>query len=81
MHTKKTFLQALINNVCDIPLRQLPRVCVKWDRITITILEEEYLPRFETCRYKGAFVESRYLACQTFGFVQIIGKMLTYFPW
>jgi len=46
---QKTFLQAL-NNVCDIPCRKPPRLCVKWDRITITVLEEEYLPRFETCK-------------------------------
>lgn len=38
----KSFVQAL-TNVCDIPMIQLPEPCVKGDRITITIPEDEYL--------------------------------------
>lgn len=47
--TTKSFVQAL-TNVCDIPLSQLPQSCVKGDRITITIPEEEYLTGLEACK-------------------------------
>lgn len=38
---KKTFAQAL-NNACDIPLSQLPRLCLKGDALAIKIPEEKY---------------------------------------
>jgi hypothetical protein len=47
---QKTFAQAL-SNVCDIPLSQLPKPCVKGDRIAITIPEDEYLAGVEACKH------------------------------
>jgi hypothetical protein len=44
------FAQAL-SNVCDIPLSQLPKPCVKGDRIAITIPEDEYLVGVEACKH------------------------------
>lgn len=37
----KSFVDA-VNNVCDIPLSQLPKPCVKGDKWAIFIPEEEY---------------------------------------
>jgi hypothetical protein len=47
---QKTFDQAL-SNVCDIPLSQLPKACVKGDRIAISIPEEEFLAGFDACKH------------------------------
>jgi hypothetical protein len=46
----KTFAQAS-NNVCDIPLSQLPKPCLKGDRLAINIPEEEYEARMNTCKH------------------------------
>ncbi|GAU13228.1 hypothetical protein TSUD_245980 [Trifolium subterraneum] len=45
-----TFAQAL-SNVCDIPLNQFPKPCVKGDRWAIAIPEEEYLAGMEACKH------------------------------
>ncbi|KAK2455694.1 hypothetical protein QL285_003121 [Trifolium repens] len=47
---QKTFAQAL-NNVCDIPLSQFPKPCVKGDRWSIAIPEEEYLAGVDACKH------------------------------
>ncbi|KAI5439779.1 hypothetical protein KIW84_025235 [Lathyrus oleraceus] len=46
----KSFVDA-VNNVCDIPLSQLPKSYVKGDRITISIPEEEYQIGLEACKH------------------------------
>lgn len=47
---QRTFAQALSNNVCDNPINQLLRPCVKGEQIAMTIREEEYVADFETCK-------------------------------
>lgn len=44
----KSFAQAL-KGICDIPSSQLPQAIVKEDRLSITILEEEYRVGLEEC--------------------------------
>ncbi|WJX18848.1 hypothetical protein P8452_08607 [Trifolium repens] len=46
----KTFAQAL-SNVCDIPTSQFPTPCVKGDRLSIAIPEEEYLAGMNACKH------------------------------
>ena len=46
----KSFAEA-VNNVCDIPLSQLSKLCVKGDRMAIVIPEEEYLLGLEACKH------------------------------
>jgi hypothetical protein len=47
---QKSFALAL-SNVCDIPLSQLPKPCVKGDRWSIAIPEEEYLAGIDACKH------------------------------
>ncbi|GAU16831.1 hypothetical protein TSUD_367780 [Trifolium subterraneum] len=47
---QKTFAQAL-TNVCDIPLSQFPKACVKGDRIAIAIPEDDYLDGIDACKH------------------------------
>jgi hypothetical protein len=47
---QKTFAQAL-NNVCDIPLSQFPKPCVKGDSLSISIPEEEYIAGTDACKH------------------------------
>jgi hypothetical protein len=46
----KTFVQA-VNNICDIPLSQLPQPVVKGDRLAIEIPENYYLAGLEACKH------------------------------
>ncbi|MCI59006.1 hypothetical protein A2U01_0080261, partial [Trifolium medium] len=48
--TQKSFAQA-VNNVCEIPLSQLPQPCVKGDRIAIPIPEAEYTVGVDACKH------------------------------
>ncbi|GAU46447.1 hypothetical protein TSUD_402140 [Trifolium subterraneum] len=50
---QKSFAQVLnnVNNVCDIPLSQFPKPCVKGDSWSITISEAEYDLGIETCKH------------------------------
>ena len=43
---RKTFAQAL-GNTCDIPLSQLPTLCIKGDMIVVRIDEADYLVGLE----------------------------------
>jgi hypothetical protein len=45
----KSFAQVL-NNVCDIPISQLPQSCLKGDRVALTIPEEEYEAGIAACK-------------------------------
>ncbi|XP_058784901.1 uncharacterized protein LOC131659773 [Vicia villosa] len=47
---KKSFVEA-IGNVCDIPTNQLPVPCVKGDRLSIMIPEDEYILGLESCKH------------------------------
>ncbi|XP_058776274.1 uncharacterized protein LOC131650588 [Vicia villosa] len=47
----KSFASVVSNNVCDIPLSQLPTPCLKGDRLEITIPEDEYKLRVEACKH------------------------------
>jgi hypothetical protein len=47
---QKTFAQA-VNNICDIPLSQLPQPVVKGDRLAIEIPENYYLAGLEACKH------------------------------
>jgi hypothetical protein len=47
---QKTFAQA-VNNICDIPLSQLPQPVVKGDRLAIEIPETFYLAGLEACKH------------------------------
>jgi len=47
---QKTFAQAL-SNVCDVPLSQLPQPCMKGDRVSIEIPEDEFIAGVEECKY------------------------------
>lgn len=44
---QKTFVQ-IVNNICDIPISQLPKPSIKGDMLAVTIPEEEYLAGLET---------------------------------
>jgi hypothetical protein len=48
--SNKTFAQAL-SNVCDIPLSQFPTTCVKGDRLSVEIPEEEYMAGMDACKH------------------------------
>ncbi|MCH92235.1 hypothetical protein A2U01_0013172, partial [Trifolium medium] len=48
--TPKSFAQA-VNNVCDIPVSQLPQACVKGDGLAIEIPEHEYLAGIDVCKH------------------------------
>ncbi|XP_058783917.1 uncharacterized protein LOC131658665 [Vicia villosa] len=50
LKSKKSFVEA-ISNVCVIPTSQLPIPCVKGDRISIMIPEDEYLLGLESCKH------------------------------
>jgi hypothetical protein len=45
-----SFSQA-VNNVCEIPLSQLPQACVKGDRLAIAIPEKDYVAGMEKCKH------------------------------
>ncbi|XP_058762043.1 uncharacterized protein LOC131635437 [Vicia villosa] len=47
----KSFAYVVSNNVCNIPLSQLPIPCMKGDRLAITIPEEEYALGVEACKH------------------------------
>ncbi|MCI30792.1 DUF4283 domain protein, partial [Trifolium medium] len=47
---QKSFAQAL-TNVCDIPLSQLPKACVKGDRVAISIPEGDYLAGIDAYKH------------------------------
>ncbi|XP_058766162.1 uncharacterized protein LOC131639707 [Vicia villosa] len=47
----KSFASVVSNNVCDIPLSQLPTPCIKGDKLAITIPEEEYTLGVEACKH------------------------------
>lgn len=50
----KSFAQTLTGSkdkICDIPMSQLPRLCIKGDELSIFIPEEEYyVARLEGCK-------------------------------
>ncbi|CAK8543740.1 unnamed protein product [Lathyrus sativus] len=48
--SKKSFIEA-VNNVCDIPISQLPHSIIKGDHISITIPEDEYMAGLESCKH------------------------------
>ncbi|MCH83819.1 hypothetical protein A2U01_0004645 [Trifolium medium] len=48
--SQKSFAQA-VNNVCDIPLSQLPQPCVKGDGLAISIPEVDYLAGIDACKH------------------------------
>ncbi|XP_058725921.1 uncharacterized protein LOC131597230 [Vicia villosa] len=47
----KSFAAVLSENVCDIPLSQLPIPCLKGDRLAIAIPEDEYKLGVEACKH------------------------------
>ncbi|CAI8603008.1 unnamed protein product [Vicia faba] len=47
---QKPFAGAL-NGVCDTPISQLPQPILKGDRLSITIPEDEYQARVESCKH------------------------------
>ncbi|GAU40165.1 hypothetical protein TSUD_292700 [Trifolium subterraneum] len=47
---QKTFAQA-VSNVCDIPLSQFPKPCVKGDDLAISIPEDEFIAGTEDCKH------------------------------
>jgi hypothetical protein len=46
----KSFVD-VVNNVCDVPLSQMPQPVIKGDRIAILIPEEEYQVGAATCKH------------------------------
>lgn len=46
----KSFVEA-VNNVCDIPLSQLPKPSAKGDKLAIVIPEEEYQLGLKACKH------------------------------
>lgn len=46
----ESFVEA-VNNVCDISISQFLKPCVKRDRLSIVIPEEEYLLGVEACKH------------------------------
>ncbi|XP_058741031.1 uncharacterized protein LOC131613374 [Vicia villosa] len=56
IHKKKTsapksFASVVSNSVCDIPQSQFPQVCIKGNRLAITIPGEEYKLGVEACKH------------------------------
>jgi hypothetical protein len=47
---QRSFAQAL-TNVCDIPLSQFPKPCLKGDHVAIAIPETDYLADIDACKY------------------------------
>jgi len=47
---QKTFAQA-VSNICDIPLSQLPKPCLKGEDRAIQIPDNEYEAGLETCKH------------------------------
>jgi hypothetical protein len=47
---QKSFVQA-VNNVCDIPTNQLPKPYLKGNKISITILEDDYEAGIDDCKH------------------------------
>lgn len=47
---KNLFAYVIDKNICSIHQRQLPVPCIKGDRLTIIILEEEYKLGVEACK-------------------------------
>jgi len=47
---QKTFAQA-VGNICDIPLSQLPKPCLKGDDRAIQIHDDEYEAGLEACKH------------------------------
>lgn len=41
----------ILNNVCDKSLSQLPKPCLKGDRLAILTTKEEYLACLEACKH------------------------------
>ena len=58
--TQKSLVEAL-NNVCDILLSQLPKLCFKGERLKTSIPEEEYLAGLGTCKHNihGRIIQSK----------------------
>ncbi|XP_058775610.1 uncharacterized protein LOC131649883 [Vicia villosa] len=50
-YTKTKTFANVVSNVCNIPQSQFPVPCLKGDRITITISEEEYKIGLQACRH------------------------------
>ncbi|GAU48963.1 hypothetical protein TSUD_406710 [Trifolium subterraneum] len=46
----KSFAQA-VSNVCEIPLSQLPKACVKGDRLAISIPKGDYVAGLDACKH------------------------------
>ncbi|CAL5197479.1 unnamed protein product [Lathyrus oleraceus] len=46
----KSFVEA-VNNVCDIPVSQLPKLCAKGDHLSIIIPEEGYILGVEAYKH------------------------------
>jgi hypothetical protein len=47
---QRSFAQAL-TNVCDIPLSQFPKPCLKGDHVAIAIPETDYLAGIDACKH------------------------------
>jgi hypothetical protein len=47
---QRTFAQAL-TNVCDIPLSQFPKACLKGDHVAIAIPEADYMAGIDACKH------------------------------
>ena len=47
---QKTFAQA-VNNICDIPVSQLPKPCLKGDHFAIEIPDDEYEAGLAACKH------------------------------
>jgi len=47
---QNTFAQ-VVSNICDIPLSQLPKPCLKGDRRAIQIPDDEYEVGLEACKH------------------------------
>ncbi|XP_058776082.1 uncharacterized protein LOC131650388 [Vicia villosa] len=76
----KSFAAMVSNNVCDIPLSQLPTPCLKGDRLAITIPEEEYALGVEACKHHlhGRVVWSK--GSQPLTVVNLKSKLLELWP-
>ncbi|XP_058754626.1 uncharacterized protein LOC131627787 [Vicia villosa] len=76
----KSFVSVVSNNVCDIPLSQLPTPCLKGDRLAITIPEDEYALGVEACKHHlhGRVVWSK--GSQPLTVVSLKNKLLEVWP-
>ncbi|XP_058777596.1 uncharacterized protein LOC131651882 [Vicia villosa] len=76
----KSFAAVVSNNVCNIPLSQLPTPCLKGDRLAITIPEEEYALGVEACKHHlhGRVVWSK--GSQPLTVVNLKSKLLELWP-